>query len=210
SAADPQRMSCAMAGVARVACRLPAGCVHAAGAGRSPSSPASAAGPAFTSSCSPPSPSQMGCWTPAEGSKGDGGQPHISHDFSHPTSGGRQSTVLWCSNAVGNPEIICICFFSARLPCQPCRAPHFTLEPLFRLPGATRLHSSALPTGEPFCRMMPTAREDLRRAVLGHFPLLSPAVLAGLPAELDDRRAPGGLGALRCRADLGRGNKHPD
>ncbi|CAK0814440.1 unnamed protein product [Prorocentrum cordatum] len=119
-------------------------------------------GAAFTSSCSPPSPSQMGCWTPAEGSKGDGGQPHISHDFSHPTSGGRQSTVLWCSNAVGNPEIICICFFSARLPCQPCRAPHFTLEPLFRLPGATRLHSSALPTGEPFCRMVPGPSADQR------------------------------------------------
>ncbi|CAK0814436.1 unnamed protein product, partial [Prorocentrum cordatum] len=98
SAADPQRMSCAMAGVARVACRLPAGCV----------------------------------------------------------------TVLWCSNAVGNPEIICICFFSARLPCQPCRAPHFTLEPLFRLPGATRLHSSALPTGEPFCRMVPGPSADQR------------------------------------------------
>ncbi|CAK0814443.1 unnamed protein product, partial [Prorocentrum cordatum] len=72
------------------------------------------------------------------------------------------STVLWCSNAVGNPEIICICFFSARLPCQPCRAPHFTLEPLFRLPGATRLHSSALPTGEPFCRMVPGPSADQR------------------------------------------------
>ncbi|CAK0814434.1 unnamed protein product [Prorocentrum cordatum] len=137
--------------------------------------------------------------------------PHISHDFSHPTSGGRQSTVLWCSNAVGNPEIICICFFSARLPCQPCRAPHFTLEPLFRLPGATRLHSSALPTGEPFCRMVPGPSADQR---IPHgastATLVELSVLAGLPAELDDRRAPGGLGALRCRADLGRGNKHPD
>ncbi|CAK0814442.1 unnamed protein product, partial [Prorocentrum cordatum] len=156
SAADPQRMSCAMAGVARVACRLPAGCVHAAGAGRSPSSPASAAGrPGGLVD-------QYRFTDPSEGSKGDGGQPHISHDFSHPTSGGRQSTVLWCSNAVGNPEIICICFFSARLPCQPCRAPHFTLEPLFRLPGATRLHSSALPTGEPFCRMVPGPSADQR------------------------------------------------